>query len=462
MRLLTLLLILTSSLTANDDLKNKLEVGELSFDGNKMLLSGDFQWDHVLGNIRAKSAEACFDHNESPWQPNEISLREGVEIAMRDGGELVSPYAWLGCRQWFGVFHGHEGKKISYEKKSESLSLKSLRMELNFVPPSAGRLVLLERLVADGQVEIGLSDNVRLTADQAVFDEFSSKGAFGRAALESNPPSSCMMTQDLPGELLNKVECARAEFDLRGNKGVFFEPEGVLQRDGSPLNFKAAQMTLDKGSEEIILHPPVKIDWLGRLESSGQVEITRKNKQLHSVLVHGPATLLWKDPLEGNEHRLNVPGTLSIYPDQHILEVVNNKENDESQLFFSDNYGQIYSDRMVLTFQDVSGKLEPLKIQFEGNVRLQNNTPGTMQYALADEALFEFGKSTLVLEAKQRPRVLFYDELNKVEASAKSLVINRDPKTGQNVMRGIGNVRFVFAEDELNELKKRFSFETRK
>jgi hypothetical protein len=454
-----LLLFAFTLVAAEDDLKNKLEVGEISFDGKKMILSGDFKWDHSLGNISAKSAEACFDYTESLTLPYEITMQEGVSITMKDGGELTAPYAWLGCRQWLGVFHGHEGQKISYVKKSDLLSLKSLRMEMNFVPPRAGHIVLLERLVADGQVEIGLGEDVRFTSDIAIFDEFSSKGAFGHASLKSNESSSCYMTQELPDGLLNKVECVRAEFDLRGSKGVLYEPEGVLQRDGVPLFFKASSMAVDSEAEEIVLHPPVKIDWLGTLDSSGKVKIERKDKKLHSILVEGPSKLLWKDPLCGNEHRLIIPGTLKMHPDQHFMEITN---AGNEQIFFSDQYGQIYADRILLNFNEASGKLEPLKIQFFGNVRLQNNTPGTEQYALADEAFFEFGKSTLTLQSKQRPRVLFYDELNKVEASAPSLVINRDPKTGQNVMRGIGNVRFVFAEEELNELKKRFSLESRK
>lgn len=458
MRFLSIWLVLACSLIAEEDFKNKLEVGELSFDGNKMLLSGDFKWEHSFGNISAKSAAACFDYNGSPWQPCEISMQEGVSIIMKDGGELSSPYAWLGCRQWLGVFHGHEGQKISYVKKSDFLSLKSLRMEMNFVPPSVGHIVLLERLVADGHVEIDLGEDVRLTSDMAVFDEFSSKGAFGKASLESTGSSSCHMTQELPDGLLNKVECARAEFDLRGKKGVLYEPEGVLQREGAPLFFKASEMLLDSEAEEITLEPPVRIDWLGHLDTSGKVEITRKNKKLDKIQVQGPSKLLWKDS-ERNEHRLNVPGILLIYPEEHLMEISN---DGAEQISFSDHYGKINSDRILLTLQEVAGKLEPLKIQFVGNVRLQNNSPGTEQYALADEALFEFGKSTLTLQSNKRPRVLFYDELNKVEASSPSLVINRDPKTGQNVMRGIGNVRFVFAEEELNELKKRFSLEPRK
>lgn len=458
MKILSLLLLLTCSLVADDDLKNKLEVGEISFEGNKMLLSGDFKWEHSFGNISAKSATACFDCTDNPWTPHEISMQEGVAITMKDGGELKSPYAWLGCRQWLGVFHGREGQKISYEKKSDLLSLKSLRMELNFLPPRPGYLVLLERLVADGQVEIGLGSDVRLTSDQAIFDEFSSKGAFGRASIRSHDNSFCNMTQELQDGLANKVECERAEFDLRGNKGVLYNPEGVLQRDGVPLFFKASEMTVDKESDEIVLQPPVTIDWFGRLDSSGKVEIARKNKKLYSVQVQGSSKLFWKDS-QGNEHRLNIPGVLEIYPEEHFIKISN---VGNGQIFFSDQYGQIYSDQILLTFQEVSSKLEPLKITFEGGVRLQNNNPGNVQYALADEAFFEFGEKTLILQSKSRPRVLFYDELNKIEASAPSLVINRDPKTGQNVMRGMGNVRFMFAEEELNELKKRFSLETRK
>lgn len=444
MKVLSFLLLIIAPLAALD----KLEVGEVSFDGNKMLLSGDFKWEHSLGNIAARSAIACFSENplENPGAPHEISMQEGLSITMQDGGELTSPYAWLGCRQWIAIFHGHEGQKITYEKKSDNIALKSLRMELNFVPPQMDRLVLLERLVAEGEVEIDLEKDIKLTSDRAVFDEFSSKGTFGRAELKSDDSSLCHMTQEL-----NKVECKWAEFDLRDNKGVLHQPEGVLQRDGTPLFFKASVMEVNNEAGEIILKPPVAIDWIGHLETSGHVEIRKKD-----ILVQGPSKLHWKDPM-GNEHRLNVPGILTIYPEQHFLEIT---YDGNEQIFFSDHYGQIHADKILLTYQDVSGKLEPLKIQFEGNIRMQNNAPGTAQYALADEAFFEFGKSTLTLQSKKR--VLFYDELNKVEASAPSLVINRDPKTGQNIMRGIGNVRFVFAEEELNELKKRFSFESRK
>ena len=55
--------------------------------------------------------------------------------------------------------------------------------------------------------------------------------------------------------------------------------------------------------------------------------------------------------------------------------------------------------------------------------------------------------------------MLFYDPMNKVEASGASLILKRDPKTGKDIIQGVGMIRLMFAEDELNELKKRFSLD---
>lgn len=455
MKILSAILLWATALTAD-----QLEVSEMSFEGNKMLLSGHFKWEHPLGQIQGKSAEASFDNAENTKIPQEITMQEGMEITLQDGGILTAPYAWLGCRQWVGIFHGHEQKKITYEKTSDEVSLSSLRMEMNFVPPNSERLVQIEKLTADGLVEIGMKQNVRMAADRAVFDQFSSKGAFGMAHLFANEVP-CTMTQMVEPGKYNTISAAQVEVDIRNQKTIFDNPEGELQREGAPLCFKAEKMIVDQKEERLVLEPPVLIDWLGHLESDGKVEIFRKNNQLRSVFIQGPAIISW------NERRLEVFGTISIdpidkkvlltSPEDHMQNVI-----ESAQVLFSDKKGKIYSDRAYLSFEDVDGHLKPLKMTFEGNVRLNNDTPGSLQYALADNALFDFVNNTLELQAKKRPRVLFFDELNKIQASAPGLLINRNPTNGQNVMHGLGNVRFVFAEDELIELKKRFSFEHKK
>jgi lipopolysaccharide export system protein LptA len=443
--------------------ENNLQVGEVTFDGNKMHLSGDFTWEHSLGKIQAKSAEACFDPTQNPWHPNEITLQEGLEIEMKDGSVLSSPYARLDCKQWVGIFHGHAGHKITFEKGSEGVFLKSLRMELTFVPPSSDRFVGLERLVADGSVEIGMESDLRLSGERAVFDEFSSKGAFGHASLQANTADArCHISQNLSEGMVNTISSISAEINLRDRTAILEDPEGVLEKKGPPLRFKAKQMRINKLEEQLILEPPVRIEWLGVLESSGRVEISQNKKELQKVLVQGPSQLTWKTPIDGIEHHLTVHGLLSVDPILKKVDMLSPGVSEESQVFFRDAHGEIYADKVTLDYAESEGAVSPVKMVLTGNVRIQNKKIGTQQYALADEAVFEFEKNTLSLKAKKRPNVLFYDELNKIQASAPGLVINRDPASGKEVVRGIGKVRFIFAEDELNELKKRFSFESKK
>lgn len=412
------------------------EVGEASFDGNRMCFTGNVVWDHPIGNIRAKSAEATFDSNSKT--PQEITMQEGVEITLKEGGVLQSPYAWIGCRQCLGIFHGHEGEKIVYENQGEQLALKSLKMELNFIPPK----MFPERILAEESVEIEMEPQLHLTGNQATFDQFSTKGVFGRASLLSERGGRCTLKQEN-----NEVNCERVDLDLIKSTVTLFDPEGVLYKNKEPIYFKSGEMFLEKGEEKLKLSPPVRIEWVGVLETDGTAVITQKDKQFNSLFIEGLTKLLWED------HQLIVYDTITVDP---VLKTVQMTSSDKNQVYFSDHYGEIFADQMQLSYNEV---LKPIKILLEGNVRLENHTMGALQYALADVATFEFEKNTLTLKAITRPRALFYDELNKVQASAPGLIINRDPKNGQNVLRGMGNVRFIFAEEELNELKKRFSFE---
>lgn len=413
----------------------QFEVGEAIFEGNRLSLLGSVSWDHPIGSLKAKSAEAAFDAEAK--MPEEITMQEGVDITLNDGGIMHAPYAWIGCRQCLAVFHGHEGEKVAYEK--EGFLLKSLKAEVHFLSPK----MMVERITADGLVEIAMQPDLYLTGNQAVFEHFSPKGVFGRGALLSEAHGSfCKMKQ---GD--HEIHADNAELNMHDQTVVLHQPRGVLKKEALPIHFKASQMTLDKGNESLHLEPPVHIEWLGVLDTLGTVEIRQKEKQLHSVFVQGVADLDW----EG--HRLTVYDALSIDP---ILKRVVMSSNGSDPIYFRDPHGEIYADRAELLYDE---KQKPLRLILEGNIRLQNTTAGALQYALADEGIFEFEKNTLTLKAKTRPRVLFYDELNKVQASAPGLTINRDPKNGQNVLRGMGNVRFIFAEEELNELKKRFSFE---
>ncbi len=60
-----------------------------------------------------------------------------------------------------------------------------------------------------------------------------------------------------------------------------------------------------------------------------------------------------------------------------------------------------------------------------------------------------------ILEGKNN-RVLFYDQLKEVQLSAQTVRAQRDPTTKQERMQGVGDVRFVFGQEELAKIKTRF------
>ncbi len=128
--------------------------------------------------------------------------------------------------------------------------------------------------------------------------------------------------------------------------------------------------------------------------------------------------------------------------------------SEELQIHLEDPRGEIFADRARLSFQEKEGKRRPEKLILMGNIRLLYQS----QYALADEAELDFEKGILLLSAKERGSVLFYDRLNGMQATAPQLILSLDPQKKVSV-RAIGKMRLLFKEDELTELKKRFSLD---
>jgi hypothetical protein len=119
--------------------------------------------------------------------------------------------------------------------------------------------------------------------------------------------------------------------------------------------------------------------------------------------------------------------------------------------------GEIFADKAFFYYSFDQGRLVPKRLELIGDVKIHNHASGSIQYALADRAEYQFRDNTLLLHSVERPRVLFYDTFNKVQASAPMLQVQRNPKTGHEAIQGHGDVHFLFAEEEWNELKNRFS-----
>ena len=78
------------------------------------------------------------------------------------------------------------------------------------------------------------------------------------------------------------------------------------------------------------------------------------------------------------------------------------------------------------------------------------------QYAIAD--IVEYVPKTMEMSffSSNNRRVLFFDKVNNIQVSAPALKIKRDAATKKDTIKGMGDVRFSFAENEARTAQKTF------
>lgn len=424
-------------------------VDEASFENGMIHFLGGLQYEHPMGSIDAKSGTAQFNKGVLNHLPDEVVMKEGVFVRLKEGSTIWSPYCKLDSDHWTGFFHGLEGDKVVLEKGSQSLSLKSLKMILQFFPPGNK----IDHLTADGEVEISLGSDFLLKGKRVIFDTFTPEGKFTKALLTGEEgKTECRLVKDKEAE----IYASEIALDLTKEIAVLKAAHGTIQTNTMPMKFSAGSVTIQKEEGLMILDPPLVIEWGGTLQSTGQAKILQaqnKGKRTLSFLdCQGPSTLKMKDE-KGILHTLKTHGAITINPESKTTVIT----SEGKQIHFSDLYGDIFADNAQIHYEEIEGKLKPLKLHLKGNVRLQNVDTGFERYALADQADYDVSKGEVTLKSKRPSRVLFYDLANKVQASAPALTLKRNPETNKDEIKGTGNVRFLFAEEEFNELKKRFS-----
>ncbi|MFA6916409.1 MAG: hypothetical protein WC222_08430 [Parachlamydiales bacterium] len=133
--------------------------------------------------------------------------------------------------------------------------------------------------------------------------------------------------------------------------------------------------------------------------------------------------------------------TSNAAPDQICME-------DPTSLIYGDNLtAYLYKDNQTLT---------PKSIHLAGNVKIQKYTASGSQYAIADALDYNPVKHEWELSAIAPHRVLYYDKQNSITISAPKILVKQNTDKAKPHVKALGDVRFVFAEQELSELMNRF------
>lgn len=131
-------------------------------------------------------------------------------------------------------------------------------------------------------------------------------------------------------------------------------------------------------------------------------------------------------------------------------EVTLSSKEDKEQLFFHDYNGKIYADHATV-------KLDKHECILTGNVKLIQREGLLEQYATADKVVISKNSGKMHFYSGKTQRVLFFDRVNNLQVSAPELILSRDPVTRQENVKGKGNVRFHFKEEEYERFKLIFA-----
>lgn len=459
-----------------------VDSGEAEYDGRSILLTGNVVVEHMMGKLSSENMQVLSENEGKKKRFNLIKMQNNVLVELREGGQLISDLAELDYDSLTGNFFSNTcDSYVIYSDNTRSpMQIKSHLMSIRLGQEQNrenSQKIVLSSLKAVNDVSIEYSGYLikgAIARYERMREMNSKTKAPGKIVLQGEEESKCQITNSKEDYILaNQVE-----IDTVKQQFFFSEPEGYLSGPAiggisEKISFSSREMVWDEASDQLILKENVVIHQkgIGDLTSDQEVTIKRDKKKgdLTSVECQGKTVITHLDELKDLQHTITSYG--KVFVDHQSKQTVINTPFDKQgipderlQVVYEDHIGKIRANKMTLDYQLLNGVLVPSKLLLEGNVYLINRI-GSMeeedkgqQYALADKLTYDFATKQMELKAKKKGRVLFFDKINNLQMSAPRLVVKRDSRTSKDSIKGYGDVRFHFIDNEFEQIRKHFQF----
>lgn len=467
------------------------------YDGVKITLQGAVLVDHPIGILGANyvvmQPKAGFDGEIAS-----VELKENVSLRLTEGGHLSCSDAVIdvvnnsakccGNSQNDHVVYtenvsGKNGEKLPVVMKCKTLSLQLDEQQAAGEKPLKDKV---REIVAHEQVTVNYNHDFIVSGNQAVYHRHpplvaddSSVPLPGTITLTSSEGSgSCLVTNQC-GDM---VYANTIEIDTRNRQLVLENPKGTMFRNPTEvmpenaLCVRADLATWEEHKGVIVLkgHVEVNDPAMGTLRSNDEIRLFSTGQQCKQWVraeSQGESTLIYKS--HGSPYAKTVKCFGLCVLDHEKLEArltsprdENGQRIDDKQVFYSDEKGEIFADKVFIEYKNIEKEIKPHHINLSGHVKILNRLPELAnpeklgsQYILADNVEFNPETKIMVLSATKGRRVLIYDEENDIEMSAQGVKIIRDAFTKRDAIEGCGDVRFHLVEQELEKLRQQFSLD---
>jgi len=237
------------------------------------------------------------------------------------------------------------------------------------------------------------------------------------------------------------------------------QPKGTLPsslfspKQQGQLFFSCQNLLWDHGKQTLLLQENVQIQesHFGCLTAQNQVIIeqskAKDTSSIQSIYVEGFSVL------SHNHASLTSYGSLTV--DGIKGQIIAKSPSAAEQVLFEDPDLILKTDLAILEYTEPLHELSSLT--FQGNIKIY--TPSslkTSRYALADRLVYAPDTKTIILSAYSGKRVLFWDEESGVTLSAKEVHITQNATTHKPDIKGVGNVKLIFSQEEQELLKQHF------
>lgn len=459
------------------------------YDGSKITLTGSVIIEHEIGNISAGNLVLTPDNDKKKNPFSSINMRDNVKISFHNGGQLSCSVAQINAQSMEGNFSGNfQQEYVIYSESrtdkfghSVPILMKSREMQVKIQRDQGAKghkpmAASISEMIANDNVTVNYNHDLLAIADQAIYRRNSGDDP-GCILMQARERFGICQATNRNGDTIHST---RMQIDPITRQLTFDSPKGVIytREEGEERNrvdFSCNTMTWNEQNDLLTLRGNVLInqEGFGQIVNNEEMKIHRfeanGQKHLRSIEGSGETTLSYSDLKNSISHTLACYG--KVFLDHEHLQTslesprhANGEVLKGKQIYFQDRLGEIYADKAVISYDYINHKIAPAKITLIGHVQILNRTAADaedkgkfLQYAVADQVDYFPLKNKMYFKSEGSHRVLFFDKTNNIKVSAPALKILRNPNSKKDSIQGIGDVRFSFIEEELEELRKRFN-----
>jgi hypothetical protein len=409
------------------------------YDGDALVLKGHVQVEHELGVLKAD--EAILNKGESALEFSTIQLEDQVSIFFEKEGNLFSEKAFFDLQTLTGNISSKDYPVI-YKGKDYDLFCKKMDLALK----KEENRYILENLTANQDVQIESRTGFIINCDQASYKE---------DALIASGKTPCILKR---GE--DKVLAQTLSYDLETSLLTLEDPKGSLSSLFFPddpernCNFSSKLLIWDHNLDLLTLKRDISIrdPAFGTLLGKDLFFLKQRRlfgkRTLQSIETQGETTLITNE-----NQTLTSYGTMKLDRDELFITCDNPpgkrlRYEKEDLLLYAD------SARIEYAFQGL--EIKPHAIYLDGNVQiLSHDLSKPLRKGIADHIFYDPITEETHLMADEKSHVLFWEEEKKISLIAPEILIQHGE---EDLVKGLGTVRFTFTEEEGKKIDELFEF----